>query len=107
MRGHPNAESGSVSSARQGALRCGWARPRSTVELEVSVTIDWTQTRRDTVRAFCDTIFASLPAEPGDADAHGFWARKASDAGVDLAVAELLGTAVPALYRPGLMALVD
>jgi choline dehydrogenase-like flavoprotein len=66
--------------------------------------IDWTPARRAIVRSFCDTIFASLSA---DVDDHGFWARKASDFGVDVAFADVLSTAVPEPFHAPLVGLVD
>lgn len=65
---------------------------------------DWTEARRLSLRAFCDTLFPSLTAER---DEHGFWARKASDIGVDAAAAELLHTDVPEDVEAGLLGLLD
>jgi choline dehydrogenase-like flavoprotein len=63
-----------------------------------------TPTRREVLAAFCDTVVP--PVERGD-DPDGFWARKATDLGVDAGVAELIaGIPDPAL-RGGLLQLVD
>src|SRR5262249_522236 len=65
---------------------------------------DWTPARRAIVRSFCDTIFGSVP----DAnDAHGLFACKASDFGVDLAFVEVLNTVVPEPIRSALVGLLD
>ena len=49
-------------------------------------------TRRTALRAFCDTIVPQHRARADDPD--GFWARKASDLGID-PVAEELISAIP------------
>lgn len=60
--------------------------------------------QRATLRALCDTI---VPRVPRDPDPLGFWARNASDLGVELAVEQLvLGLGDPAL-RDGLIGLLD
>ena len=67
------------------------------------MTIEWTEARRETLTAFADCIFPSLEVQP---DPHGFWARKASDYGVDSAVSMVLDQAPPAAAA-GLVALLD
>jgi choline dehydrogenase-like flavoprotein len=64
---------------------------------------EWSEARRTALRAFSDCVFPSL-YEAGDGQ--GFWARKASDFGVDAAVAELLsGLGEP--QQSGLFGLID
>src|SRR4051794_2052383 len=46
-----------------------------------------TDTQRATLRLFCDTIVPSIDREP---DPHGFFARKATDIGVDQGVEQLI-----------------
>jgi choline dehydrogenase-like flavoprotein len=46
-----------------------------------------TDTQRTTLRLFCDTIVPSIEREP---DPHGFFARKATDIGVDQGVEQLI-----------------
>ncbi|NMN96257.1 FAD-dependent oxidoreductase [Antrihabitans stalactiti] len=65
---------------------------------------EWMTTeRQDALRAICDTI---VPAIEHAEDADGFWARKASDLGVDIAIVGLLEGMPPEL-REGLLGLVD
>lgn len=66
--------------------------------------IEWTEARRAGLRLFCDTIFASVPAS---ADEHGFWARKASDFGVDRACAEVLDSTRYEGARAQLVGVID
>ena len=65
---------------------------------------DWTDSRRASLRALCDCFFPSLPQAD---DPHGFWARKASDFGIDAAAAQTLDTALAEPVRVGLVALLD
>src|SRR3954447_22782478 len=46
-----------------------------------------------TLSQLCDTVVPALDREP---DPDGFWARKASDVGADLALADLLSALPPA-----------
>jgi choline dehydrogenase-like flavoprotein len=62
-----------------------------------------TDRQRDALRAICD---AFVPALPADEDPHGFWARTASDLGVDAAIVELMG-ALPKAQRVELARLLD
>src|SRR3954451_23451050 len=61
------------------------------------------EARRETLRAFCDTIVPSVP-RPDDPD--GFWARKASDLAIDQGVEQVLMTVPPEL-QAGLGQLLD
>jgi choline dehydrogenase-like flavoprotein len=70
----------------------------------MTVRPERTESRRASLTAFCDTVFPSLAAER---DEHGFWARKASDIGVDAAVAQILRTAVPEEVEAGFAGLLD
>jgi len=65
---------------------------------------DWTEARLASLRAFCDCIFPSLPQAD---DPHGFWARKASDFGIDVAAAQIIDTALAEPVRVGLVGLLD
>ncbi|MEY4508508.1 MAG: hypothetical protein RLZZ450_630, partial [Pseudomonadota bacterium] len=65
---------------------------------------DWTEARRASLRAFCDCIFPSLPQAD---DPHGFWARKASDFGIDLVTAQTIDSALAEPVRTGLVGLLD
>jgi choline dehydrogenase-like flavoprotein len=65
---------------------------------------EWTDARRAGLKAFCDTIFPSLAA---DQDAHGFWARKASDFGVPAALEDVVHTAWSEEDEVGCVALLD
>ncbi len=47
---------------------------------------------RQTLRAICDTVVPALPREP---DPDGFWGRRSSDVGADLALAELIADLPP------------
>src|SRR5690349_17198449 len=47
-----------------------------------------TETQRTTLRLFCDTIVPRIEREP---DPHGFFARAASDIGVEQGVEQLIG----------------
>src|SRR5438477_12225361 len=57
-----------------------------------------------TLKALCDTIVPSIATAE---DPTGFWARCASDIGVDAALAQLLATRVPEPMRAGLLHLLD
>ena len=62
-----------------------------------------TDLQRATLRAVCDTVVPSI--ERAD-DPDGFWARKATDVGADVALVEMLDTMPPA-DRDGLLQLLD
>ncbi len=47
---------------------------------------------RQTLKAICDTVVADIPREP---DPDGFWARRASDVGADVALADLIAALPP------------
>jgi choline dehydrogenase-like flavoprotein len=63
-----------------------------------------TESQREALRAFCDTIVPPIEREP---DPNGFWARKASDLGVDAAVADLVLGIPDEVVRGGLLELLD
>jgi choline dehydrogenase-like flavoprotein len=63
----------------------------------------FTEARRTALRAFCDTI---VPRVERDEDEAGFWARTASDQGVDRALEELIA-ALPVEQQAGLVDLLD
>ena len=67
------------------------------------MTIEWTPARLSCLRAFCDCTFPSLQSTP---DPHGFWARKASDLGIDLVSAATIDQ-LPEPDRVGLVGLID
>jgi choline dehydrogenase-like flavoprotein len=62
-----------------------------------------TDTQRSTLRLFCDTIVPRIDREP---DPDGFWARTASELGVDQGVEQLIETLDEEL-RTGLAQLLD
>jgi len=64
----------------------------------------WTETRRECLRAFCDTLFPSLAIEP---DPHGFWHRAASDLGVHLALADAIENVFAPVQKAGAFRLLD
>jgi len=59
--------------------------------------------RHTTLRALCDTV---IPSIARDEDPDGFWARTATDLGVDLAALEFMAT-MPDAQREGLGLLLD
>ena len=61
------------------------------------------ETRRQTLRAVCDTVVPSLAHDP---DPHGLWARRASDIGVDGALEAAIAT-MAADQQDGLGQLLD
>jgi choline dehydrogenase-like flavoprotein len=67
------------------------------------MAIDWTEARRASLTALADCLFPSLDVAP---DPDGFFRRKASDYGVDLAAALTLDQ-LPEPPRSGLVALLD
>ena len=67
------------------------------------MSIEWTESRRESLRAFADCIFPSLDVEP---DPGGFWRRSASSFGVDLAAGAMLDQA-PEPIQVGLLGLLD
>src|SRR3954447_2014947 len=62
-----------------------------------------TDDQRATLRAVCDTVVPSIERTP---DPHGFWARKATDLGVDQAFEQMLET-MPPENQAGLAQLLD
>jgi choline dehydrogenase-like flavoprotein len=68
------------------------------------MTDQLTDAQRETLRALCDTI---VPAVERPDDREGFWARKASDLGVDAGVADLIDTLPNPTLRAGLAQLLD
>ena len=62
------------------------------------------ESQREALRAFCDTIVPSIEREP---DPDGFWGRKASDLGIDAAVADLVLGIPDETVRGGLLELLD
>ncbi len=68
------------------------------------MSTEWTESRRASLVALCDCTFPSLEQSP---DEHGFWARKASDFGIDLALMNVIDTAMPEPARVGLVGLID
>ena len=62
-----------------------------------------TESRRQVLRAVCDTIVPSIQRSP---DPDGFWARSASDLGVELALEQTIAT-LPADQQAGLAQLLD
>ncbi len=62
-----------------------------------------TDAHRATLRAICDTVVAPIEREP---DPDGYWARKASDVGADVALADLLSQ-LPPEQLEGLTQLLD
>lgn len=64
----------------------------------------WTETRRECLRAFCDTLFPTLPEAP---DPTGFWRRSASDIGVHLAFTDAIDNSFTAAAQAGVFRLLD
>jgi choline dehydrogenase-like flavoprotein len=62
------------------------------------------ESQRDALRAFCDTIIPSIEREP---DPEGFWGRKATDLAIDAAVADLVLGIPDETVRGGLLQLLD
>jgi len=62
------------------------------------------ESQRRILRTLCDTFVASFKV---DDDSTGFWARKASDLGVDCELAMVLVEGVPDQLRAGLLGLLD
>ncbi|HEX2126392.1 MAG TPA: GMC family oxidoreductase N-terminal domain-containing protein [Thermoleophilaceae bacterium] len=62
------------------------------------------ESQREALRAFCDTIVPSIERDP---DPEGFWGRKASDLGIDGAVADLVLGIPDETVRGGLLQLLD
>ena len=62
------------------------------------------ESQREALRAFCDTIIPSIEREP---DPEGFWGRKASDLAIDGAVADLVLGIPDETVRGGLLQLLD
>ena len=63
----------------------------------------FTESRRTALRALCDTV---VPRVERDDDPDGFWARAASDQGVDRAVEEFIAGR-PEPQQAGLAQLLD
>src|SRR5262245_45777318 len=61
-------------------------------------------TQKAVLRSLCDTFIPSITV-PGDST--GFWARTASDLGVDRVLGGVLIGGVPDVLRGGLLALLD
>jgi choline dehydrogenase-like flavoprotein len=70
----------------------------------MSINSQWTEERRECLRAFCDTLFPSLAVEP---DPHGFWKRSATDIGVHLAFADAIENTFTPAGRAGAFRLLD
>lgn len=70
----------------------------------MSTSSQWTETRRDCLRAFCDTLFPSLAIAP---DPTGFWKRSASDLGVHLALADSIENVFTPAGKAGAFRLLD
>src|ERR1041384_1314234 len=68
------------------------------------MTIQLDDTRTATLRALCDTFVPSIKVPD---DPTGFWARTASDLGVDRVIARHLFQDVPEELRRGLLGLLD
>ncbi len=64
----------------------------------------WTETRRECLRLFCDTLFPALAVSP---DPHGFFQRSATAIGVHLAVAHAVENSFTPTGRAGVFALLD
>ncbi|HEX8645326.1 MAG TPA: GMC family oxidoreductase [Thermoleophilaceae bacterium] len=62
------------------------------------------ESQREALRAFCDTIVPPIERTP---DPEGFWARKASDLGIEGAVADLVLGIPDETVRGGLLQLLD
>ena len=62
-----------------------------------------TEAHRATLRAICDTVVPSIERDP---DPNGFFARRASDVGTDVALADLLDT-LPEQQLTGMIELLD
>jgi choline dehydrogenase-like flavoprotein len=73
------------------------------VNQEKLMSTEWSAARRSSLRAFSDCVFPSLLHEPAG---QGFWARKASDFGIDQAAAQVLST-LPEPQQSGLFGLLD
>ena len=63
-----------------------------------------TDAQRSALRAFCDTL---VPPIERDDDPDGFWARRASDLGVEQGVEQILFEIPDETVRAGMLALVD
>jgi choline dehydrogenase-like flavoprotein len=68
------------------------------------MTIQLDDTQRPVLRALCDTFVPSIKVTD---DPTGFWARTASDLGVDTVLAKYLAESVPPELRGGLLGLLD
>jgi choline dehydrogenase-like flavoprotein len=62
------------------------------------------ESQREALRAFCDTIVPPIERQP---DPEGFWGRKASDLAIDGAVADLVLGIPDETIRSGLLELLD
>lgn len=60
--------------------------------------------QREALRAFCDTIVPSIERQP---DPDGFWARRASELGIDQAAGDLILQIPDETVRGGLLQLLD
>jgi choline dehydrogenase-like flavoprotein len=68
------------------------------------MTPELSESQREALRAFCDTIVPSLERAP---DPDGFWSRKATDVAIDAGVAELVTSIPDDTIRTGLLQLLD
>jgi hypothetical protein len=62
------------------------------------------ESQREALQAFCDTIVPSIEREP---DLEGFWGRKASDLAIDAAAGDLILQIPDETIRGGLLQLLD
>src|SRR3954454_18611711 len=92
--GVPSAEGAGVIRVRSSSVMCGRtrrvardARVPGEATAEERERMSLTDTQRATLRLFCDMIAPSNDREP---DPHGFFARKATDIGVDQGVEQLI-----------------
>jgi choline dehydrogenase-like flavoprotein len=68
------------------------------------MTNGFTDIQRATLRALCDTFF---PAVQRVDDPSGFWMRRATDLGIDVALAALIGEQLPERSQAGVRELLD
>src|SRR5258708_1936718 len=68
------------------------------------MSVELNEAQRSVLRTLCDTFVPSIKVAD---DPTGFWARTASDLGVDRVLAGILVGGVPAELRGGLLGLLD
>src|SRR4051812_47424984 len=92
--GAPSAEGAGVMRVRSSSVIRGETRPcAQDARVPIDATseererMSLTDTQRTTLRLFCDTIVPRIDREP---DPDGFFARKATDIGVDQGVEQLI-----------------